>query len=77
VPARKSEEHLLFSEASDNFKAYGMSGHRHWPEIRQELDAASGRSVGLTFVPHLVPIDSGHTRNSYARITRTSSFRDL
>jgi len=74
---KKSEEHLLFSEASDNFKAYGMSGHRHWPEIRQELDAASGRSVGLTFVPHLVPMIRGIHATLYARITADIEFQRL
>src|SRR6266850_2332256 len=74
---KKSEEHLLFSEASDNFKAYGMSGHRHWPEIRQELDAAAGRSVGLTFVPHLVPMIRGIHATLYARITADIEFQRL
>src|SRR5216683_6782184 len=74
---KKSEEHLLFSEASDNFKAYGMSGHRHWPEIRQELDAAAGRSVGLTFVPHLVPMIRGIHATLYARITADIEFQKL
>src|SRR6266850_277909 len=74
---KKSEEYLLFSEASDNFKAYGMSGHRHWPEIRQELDAAAGRSVGLTFVPHLVPMIRGIHATLYARITADIEFQRL
>src|SRR6266853_958484 len=74
---KKSEGHLLFSEASDNFKAYGTSGHRHWPEIRQELDAAAGRSVGLTFVPHLVPMIRGIHTTLYARITADIEFQRL
>ena len=44
---RKAETHILFAEASDNFKAYGVSGHRHLPEIAQGLDACcrqAGRS---------------------------------
>ncbi len=74
---KKVEEHLLFSEASDSFKAYGVSGHRHWPEIRQELDTAAGRSVGLTFVPHLAPMIRGIHATLYARITADSEFQRL
>ena len=74
---KKAEEHLLFSEASDNFKAYGVSGHRHWPEIRQGLDTAAGRSVGLTFVPHLAPMIRGIHATLYARITANVEFQRL
>jgi N-acetyl-gamma-glutamyl-phosphate reductase len=74
---KKAEEHLLFSEASDNFKTYSVSGHRHWPEIRQELDAAAGRSVGLTFVPHLAPMIRGIHATLYARITANTGFQEL
>ena len=74
---RKTEEHLLFSEAADNFKAYGVSGHRHWPEMLQGLDAAAGKSVGLTFVPHLVPMIRGIHATLYARVTKAADFQRL
>lgn len=74
---KKAEEHLLFSEASDNFKAYGVAGHRHWPEIRQGLDQAAGRKVGLTFVPHLTPMIRGIHATLYARITKERDFQKL
>src|SRR6266850_6130733 len=74
---RKLEQHLLFSEASDNFKTYSVSGHRHWPEIRQGLDAAAGRSVGLTFVPHLAPMIRGIHATLYARVTVNKEFQRL
>jgi N-acetyl-gamma-glutamyl-phosphate reductase len=74
---KRTEEHLLFSEAADNFKAYGVSGHRHWPEILQGLDAAAGRSVGLTFVPHLVPMIRGIHATLYARIAKAADFQRL
>lgn len=52
----------LLSETSDSFKAYGASGHRHQPEIEQGLADMAGEPVGLTFVPHLLPIIRGiHT----------------
>ncbi len=74
---RKAETHILFSEASDNFKAYGVPGHRHLPEIRQGLSRAAGREVGLTFVPHLTPMIRGIHSTLYARITREEDFQSL
>ena len=74
---RKVETQLLFAEASDNFKAYGVAGHRHLPEICQELSAMAGRDVGLTFVPHLTPIVRGMHATLYARITRETDFQAL
>jgi len=58
----------LYSEAGDNFKAYGVAGHRHHPEISEQLNRIAGRRVGLTFVPHLVPMIRGMFSTLYARI---------
>jgi N-acetyl-gamma-glutamyl-phosphate reductase len=74
---KKAEEHLLFAEAADNFKAYGLAGHRHWPEIRQGLDEAAGRKIGLTFVPHLAPMIRGIHATLYARVTREADFQKI
>lgn len=65
---RKAEVHTLFAEASDNFKAYGVGGHRHLPEIRQGLSMVASRDVGLTFVPHLTPLIRGIHATLYARL---------
>jgi N-acetyl-gamma-glutamyl-phosphate reductase len=74
---RKAEVHSLFSEASDSFKAYGVPGHRHLPEIRQGLSIAAGKAVGLTFVPHLTPMIRGIHATLYARVTREADFQAL
>lgn len=74
---RKVETHILFSEAADNFKAYGVAGHRHLPEIRQGLAEAAKREVGLTFVPHLTPMIRGIHATLYARITREDDFQAM
>jgi len=74
---RKAELHLSFSEASDNFMAYNVPGHRHWPEIRQGLAQAAGREVGLVFVPHLTPMIRGIHATLYARITKEADFQKL
>lgn len=66
---RKAEVGLLFSEVSDSFKAYGVSGHRHHPEIASQLEGLTGTSVGLTFVPHLVPMVRGMMSTIYVRLT--------
>jgi N-acetyl-gamma-glutamyl-phosphate reductase len=63
----------LFSEASDSFSAYAVAGHRHLPEIRQGLVAAAGTSVGLVFVPHLVPMNRGIFATLYARLIRSDA----
>ena len=67
---RKAEIYILFSEASDNFKAYGVSGHRHLPEIVQGLTRAAGKKVGLTFVPHLTPAIRGIHATLYGRLIK-------
>ena len=74
---RKAEVHTLFSESADNFKAYGVAGHRHLPEVRQGLARVAQREVGLTFVPHLTPLIRGIHATLYARITREDDFQTL
>lgn len=65
---RKAEVPSLFSEASDNFKAYGVSGHRHHPEIVEQLNHLAKEPVNLTFVPHLVPMIRGMLSTIYVKI---------
>jgi N-acetyl-gamma-glutamyl-phosphate reductase len=50
---------MLMAETGESFKAYAVPGHRHQPEIEQNLGAALGRELQLTFVPHLVPMIRG------------------
>jgi len=74
---RKAEVHTLFAEASDNFKAYGVPGHRHLPEIRQGLSNIAAKPVGLTFVPHLTPMIRGIHATLYARLTTDTDLQAL
>ena len=74
---RKAEVHTLFAEASDNFKAYGVSGHRHHPEISQGLNAMAGRAARLVFVPHLTPLIRGIHATLYAQLTGKVDLQDL
>ena len=66
---RKAEVGMLMAEVGESFKAYGVAGHRHQPEIRQNLAAVAKGAVGLTFVPHLVPMIRGIEATLYARLT--------
>ena len=74
---RKAETHTLFAEAGDNFKAYGVAGHRHLPEISQGLAQMAGTAVGLTFVPHLTPLIRGIHATLYAKLTKQADLQAL
>jgi len=74
---RKAEISSLFVEATDNFKAYGVAGHRHLPEIKQGLTNVAGKEIGLTFVPHLVPMTRGIHATLYGRLTREIDLQSL
>lgn len=75
---RKAEVHALLAEASDNFKAYGVKGHRHGPEINQQLRTiADDASVECLFVPHLLPLIRGIHSTLYARLNADGQGADL
>lgn len=66
---RKAAVHTLLCEASDNFKAYGVSGHRHLPEIRQTIaDIQENVAEKLIFVPHLTPMIRGMHATLYVHL---------
>jgi len=64
---RKAELATLMSETGESFKAYAVGGHRHLPEIVQGLKRVAGKSVGLTFVPHLTPMIRGIHATLYSQ----------
>lgn len=65
---RQAKLDSLHSEVSDSFKAYGVKGHRHLPEIEQGLGDIAGDDVDLTFVPHLLPIVRGIHSTLYSQL---------
>ncbi|MES9988172.1 MAG: N-acetyl-gamma-glutamyl-phosphate reductase [Candidatus Thiodiazotropha endolucinida] len=69
---RSANVAMLMGEMGESFKAYAIPGHRHQPEIRQTLSRVSDEPVGLTFVPHLVPMIRGIEATLYARLTDRS-----
>jgi N-acetyl-gamma-glutamyl-phosphate reductase len=74
---RKAEVHALLAEAGDNFKAYGVAGHRHLPEISQGLAMMANKQVGLTFTPHLLPMIRGIHATLYAKLTKSVDLQQL
>ncbi|MGB4811559.1 MAG: N-acetyl-gamma-glutamyl-phosphate reductase [Methylophilaceae bacterium] len=71
---RKAEVATLFAEASDNMKAYGVSGHRHQPEIQAQLSQLAGgqlagEKLDFIFVPHLIPMIRGMLSTIYVKIS--------
>ncbi len=65
---RGANSAMLMGEVGESFKAYSVPGHRHLPEVRQTLSTVSAQPVGLTFVPHLVPMIRGIHATLYARL---------
>ena len=63
---RNANQATLLCEITESFKPYGVSGHRHFPEIKQELESISECPVGLTFTPHLLPMSRGIEATIYA-----------
>jgi N-acetyl-gamma-glutamyl-phosphate reductase len=71
---RGANQAMLLCEASESVKAYGVSGHRHYPEIKQELSLlAGGKPIGLTFIPHLVPMIRGMESTIYVDLLDTDT----
>ncbi len=60
----------LFCEVNENIKAYGVAGHRHTPEIEEQLGYAAGREITVSFTPHLVPMNRGILVTAYASLIR-------
>ncbi|WP_316369813.1 N-acetyl-gamma-glutamyl-phosphate reductase [Candidatus Thiodiazotropha sp. CDECU1] len=69
---RSASVATLMGETGESFKAYAIPGHRHQPEIHQTLSRVSEAPIGLTFVPHLVPMIRGIEATLYARLTDRS-----
>jgi N-acetyl-gamma-glutamyl-phosphate reductase len=74
---RKTSVNHLYAETSESFKAYGVSGHRHLPEICQALNTLIAEPVELIFVPHLVPMVRGIHATVYAKLKSNPDIQKL
>lgn len=60
----------LFCEVNENMKAYGVTNHRHTPEIEEQLGYAAGKEIVVNFTPHLVPMNRGILATEYAALNK-------
>jgi N-acetyl-gamma-glutamyl-phosphate reductase len=74
---RAAKEGSLHAEVSEGLHAYGVSSHRHTPEIEQGLADAAGEPVRVTFTPHLVPMNRGILATTYVRLRDGAAATDL
>lgn len=65
---RKADTALLFCECNESARAYGIPKHRHLSEIEQELGIAAGEAVTISFIPHLIPVNSGIVTTTTAKL---------
>ena len=65
---RSAKVQNLYCEVNENIKAYGVTSHRHTPEIEEQLSYASGKNVILNFTPHLIPMNRGILITAYANV---------
>ncbi|EPY01604.1 N-acetyl-gamma-glutamyl-phosphate reductase [Magnetospirillum fulvum] len=66
---RAAKEANLYTEVAEGIHPYGIAGHRHAPEIEQGLSAAAGRSVAVSFTPHLMPMNRGMLSTIHVRLS--------
>ena len=74
---RKAEVATLFAEASDNMKAYGVAGHRHYPEILTQISKLANSKLDFIFVPHLIPMIRGMLSTIYVKLSAKANGQDL
>ncbi len=74
---RQANVGMLFCETVESFKAYGVAGHRHLPEIKQGLSLFAESEVDLTFVPHLTPMARGIHATLYANLTTSVDLQEV
>ena len=67
----------LFAEAGESMSVYGVAGHRHAPEIEQELSVALGSDVQVSFTPHLIPMSRGEFISTYANVAAGVDINDI
>lgn len=67
----------LYCEVNDTIKAYGVTTHRHTPEIEEQLGYLSGEEITLNFTPHLVPMNRGILITAYANLLKDLSYEEV
>ena len=74
---RGAKVNNLFCEVNENIKAYGVTTHRHTPEIEEQLGYACNEKITLSFTPHLVPMNRGILVTAYANLQKELSYEEV
>lgn len=74
---RKADLSLLYCECNESARAYGVPKHRHLSEIEQELSIAAGEKVTISFLPHLIPVNSGIATTTTAKLRENVSAKQI
>ena len=74
---RSAKVSSLFCEVNESMKAYGVAGHRHTPEIEEQLSYAAGKPVTISFTPHLVPMNRGILVTAYASLVKDATTEEV
>ncbi|MDF2949129.1 MAG: N-acetyl-gamma-glutamyl-phosphate reductase [Sedimentibacter sp.] len=74
---RSAKTDNLFCEVNENIKAYGVTSHRHTPEIEEQLSYSAGSEVLINFTPHLIPMNRGILTTSYATLKKEFSYEEI
>lgn len=74
---RKGEVAYNYAELFGNFKAYGLPGHRHTPEIEQELSKVAGKDLHVSFTPHLLPVARGIMSTIHLSLTKSITTQEV
>lgn len=74
---RGAKVNNLYCEVNESIKAYGVAGHRHTPEIEEQLTLAAGKKITISFTPHLVPMDRGILVTGYASLLQDISDEEI
>jgi N-acetyl-gamma-glutamyl-phosphate reductase len=67
----------LYCEVNENIKAYGVTSHRHTPEIEEQLSYAAGSEVKINFTPHLIPMNRGILVTAYASLLKDVTYEQV
>lgn len=74
---RSPKRDLLFSEISESFRPYSVTGHRHIPEIEQQIRLYSKKDIKINFIPHLVPMNRGELVTSHLKLNKQIELNDI
>lgn len=74
---RGAKVNNLYCEVNESIKAYGVTNHRHTPEIEEQLSYACGQDVMINFTPHLVPMNRGILVTAYANLHEKVTYEDV